>query len=482
MAEIDLEELKRLADRLRLQRLPSEMDSESRDTADWESGYRGAVKDCRNAADTIEAQSRRVLELEEERATATWQAYMDALSARNKVLARVLELAAERDAWRDAAQDITPGGSEFTTPAECLERARQIRTDLHEARCATVRERRRAEGLAAEVERLNRLQSLATTRLAEYNADLQAAEAKLREIDSHLLECGARGPVAVGPTEARDAYRLAAAPCAPQSENATDDLIDRFAVAMKAKLNAAAEKYGYSDNWTRAGWRDELVEHLMEQIRKGDPRDVAAYCAFAWHHGWSVAPQPEAPMEWSEVATLLSTKFPEYMPTADAAYRFIRSNPETSASFLIDTLKLSTDTSRCSNGKLREIWKLAGGMIDKKAHAWIESDLLPGVLRLLGEIPPAAVARNGGGALSEIHRDLVYEEVAKCVDAVAIIIRASARPGLTDKETAAIKWAKARLAACWIAFPSGAELKAATIREFEAAFDVLDRLTQEPKA
>lgn len=31
------------------------------------------------------------------------------------------------------------------------------------------------------------------------------------------------------------------------------------------------------------------MKGLAEHVAKGDPRDVAAYCAFAWHHGWSTA-------------------------------------------------------------------------------------------------------------------------------------------------------------------------------------------------
>jgi hypothetical protein len=31
----------------------------------------------------------------------------------------------------------------------------------------------------------------------------------------------------------------------------------------------------------------------LEHVAKGDPRDVAAYCAFLWHHGERTAAQPE---------------------------------------------------------------------------------------------------------------------------------------------------------------------------------------------
>lgn len=75
----------------------------------------------------------------------------------------------------------------------------------------------------------------------------------------------------------------------------TDDLVDRFADALKAKLREAEAKHGRTDDWTRADWRDALRDQLQEHVLKGDPRDVAAYCAFAWHHGWSLAPDTEEP-------------------------------------------------------------------------------------------------------------------------------------------------------------------------------------------
>lgn len=68
-----------------------------------------------------------------------------------------------------------------------------------------------------------------------------------------------------------------------------DDLVDRFASALKEKLHAAEAKYGHDDAWKRDDWREDLCRQLGVHVQKGDPRDVAAYCAFAWHHGWSLA-------------------------------------------------------------------------------------------------------------------------------------------------------------------------------------------------
>ncbi|RUR69034.1 hypothetical protein EJP67_18410 [Variovorax guangxiensis] len=65
----------------------------------------------------------------------------------------------------------------------------------------------------------------------------------------------------------------------------TCDLVAQFSRALAEKLAAAEKKYGYSNGWKRADWMDECRAKLLEHVAKGDPRDVAAYCAFLWHHG-----------------------------------------------------------------------------------------------------------------------------------------------------------------------------------------------------
>lgn len=74
---------------------------------------------------------------------------------------------------------------------------------------------------------------------------------------------------------------------APLDPN-TDDLVNRFAAALKRKLSMAAKKYGYTDNWRRTD-PQELREELHRHVDKGDPRDVAAFCAFLWHRNESTA-------------------------------------------------------------------------------------------------------------------------------------------------------------------------------------------------
>lgn len=70
----------------------------------------------------------------------------------------------------------------------------------------------------------------------------------------------------------------------------TEHLVAQFAYALACKLAAAEKKYGYSNGWLRADWMDECRARLMDHVTKGDPRDVAAYCAFLWHHGESTSP------------------------------------------------------------------------------------------------------------------------------------------------------------------------------------------------
>jgi hypothetical protein len=83
-----------------------------------------------------------------------------------------------------------------------------------------------------------------------------------------------------------------AAPAPADLHPATADLVARFGAALAAKLSAAEKKYGYSDGWRDAGWMDECRAKLMKHVAKGDPLDVAAYCAFLWHHGESTAAAP----------------------------------------------------------------------------------------------------------------------------------------------------------------------------------------------
>jgi hypothetical protein len=69
----------------------------------------------------------------------------------------------------------------------------------------------------------------------------------------------------------------------------TEELVDRFAEALKAKLRASEAKYGWRNGWIKPDWESNCQRELARHVGKGDPLDVAAYAAFCWHHGWLTA-------------------------------------------------------------------------------------------------------------------------------------------------------------------------------------------------
>lgn len=77
-------------------------------------------------------------------------------------------------------------------------------------------------------------------------------------------------------------------------------LVIGFAQALLDKLRRAEEKYGYSDGWMSNDWMDECRAKLVEHVAKGDPRDVAAYCAFLWHHSESTVRAIESASQQSD--------------------------------------------------------------------------------------------------------------------------------------------------------------------------------------
>jgi hypothetical protein len=62
------------------------------------------------------------------------------------------------------------------------------------------------------------------------------------------------------------------------------ELIISFAEAMASKMREAEVKYNYSNEWTHNDWMDQCRLDMLGHILKGDPRDVAIYCAFLWYH------------------------------------------------------------------------------------------------------------------------------------------------------------------------------------------------------
>lgn len=102
----------------------------------------------------------------------------------------------------------------------------------------------------------------------------------------------------------------------------TKNLVVRFARAMAKKLLAAEQKYGYTDGWRTEGWMDECRAKLLEHIAKGDPVDVANYCAFLWFHGASTASVPAGEVQGDAARA----KIPAYtinVPVGDGAFMCI---------------------------------------------------------------------------------------------------------------------------------------------------------------
>lgn len=89
----------------------------------------------------------------------------------------------------------------------------------------------------------------------------------------------------------------------------TQELVINFCTALAEKLYKAQLKYGYDADWKNDGWPSQCQAHFHQHIVKGDPRDVAAYCAFMWWHGWSTKPA-----EGVESRTV-TVKLPDYRNT-----------------------------------------------------------------------------------------------------------------------------------------------------------------------
>jgi hypothetical protein len=70
----------------------------------------------------------------------------------------------------------------------------------------------------------------------------------------------------------------------PDLHSDTVELVCNFTSAVADKLTAAQEKYEYSNGWKDPSWMEECRKELLSHVYKGDPLDVAAYCAFLWYH------------------------------------------------------------------------------------------------------------------------------------------------------------------------------------------------------
>ncbi|OMS46518.1 hypothetical protein AQ742_29580 [Burkholderia pseudomallei] len=145
----------------------------------------------------------------------------------------------------------------------------------------------------------------------ETMADLWAAEVRLTDMAARIssvadeAERAKRTAAMIHLGFVEGAYRHfidhqddtehAAAPIDELTQAAFDErAVDRFVEAMKAKLADARTK-------GRRGWQhcepQDLSRMLREHVEKGDPRDVANFCAFLWNMGESIAAPALSPAE-----------------------------------------------------------------------------------------------------------------------------------------------------------------------------------------
>lgn len=59
-----------------------------------------------------------------------------------------------------------------------------------------------------------------------------------------------------------------------------------FSTAVAKKLSEAEQKHGFKNDWLVDDWQEKCRRDFLRHIRKGDPLDVAGYCAFMFARGW----------------------------------------------------------------------------------------------------------------------------------------------------------------------------------------------------
>lgn len=66
-------------------------------------------------------------------------------------------------------------------------------------------------------------------------------------------------------------------------------LVASFSKALLEKFEASEEKYKWNGGWKKNDWQEDFNKQFKNHVANGDPIDIAAYCAFAWYHKWSLS-------------------------------------------------------------------------------------------------------------------------------------------------------------------------------------------------
>jgi len=152
----------------------------------------------------------------------------------------------------------------------------------------------------------------------------------------HVDADGTRGVCMCGTTIQPLIAALPAPVPKARKQREIDDLVDRFAEALRQKLHASEQKHGWSGSWKDTSWRPTLLHAIRVYLEKGDARDVAAYCAFAWHHGWSLTSEAQEDFETRAIIA-------EFLAKAEMLTALKRDMPGTIAPEFESALRASVD-------------------------------------------------------------------------------------------------------------------------------------------
>lgn len=158
----------------------------------------------------------------------------------------------------------------FSSLVEALEKAQQLATQQGNIACALFDEVTAQRQRIAELEQQN---SIANEKVTELSRLVQHNISRAEDAE-------------------RRAERISKSSSLshPGLLHATNELVLIFSHALADKLYAAQEKYNHGTSWRNNDWQEACQRDFQKHIAKGDPRDVAAYCAFMWWHGWSTKP------------------------------------------------------------------------------------------------------------------------------------------------------------------------------------------------